>query len=136
MTLNSFYFVAFLMVVLVIEWLLSGLKNQSLKSHAVKISLIIFSFIFMLAADWRYALCLFGYALFVFLIACKIDVSGSAWWITAGIAGSLGLLGYFKYTNFILQNFNRIFDIDIPLLSLLLPIGISFFTLASPDPSS
>nr|WP_236613301.1 MBOAT family O-acyltransferase [Chrysiogenes arsenatis] len=38
------------------------------------------------------------------------------------------MLGYFKYTDFLLENFNGIFDADIPLPHIVLPLAISFFT--------
>ena len=41
---------------------------------------------------------------------------------------SLGLLGYFKYANFFIENFNKATGIGIPLLKIALPIGISFYT--------
>jgi len=44
------------------------------------------------------------------------------------IAISLGLLAYFKYTDFVLLNINRLFNSEISLLKLVLPIGISFYT--------
>ncbi len=45
-----------------------------------------------------------------------------------GIAGNLGLLLYFKYTDFLIDSTNVIFKTDIPLKHILLPLGISFFT--------
>ncbi|NLY03504.1 MAG: MBOAT family protein, partial [Campylobacter sp.] len=45
-----------------------------------------------------------------------------------GIVFNLGLLGYFKYVDFFLENFNGIFGTNIPLPHIVLPIGISFFT--------
>lgn len=41
---------------------------------------------------------------------------------------SLGLLGYFKYANFFIKNINIATGLSIPLLSVILPIGISFYT--------
>jgi len=41
---------------------------------------------------------------------------------------SLGLLGYFKYANFFIRNFNEATGMGVPLLKVLLPIGISFYT--------
>ena len=41
---------------------------------------------------------------------------------------NLGILCYFKYTDFAIENINRIFGTDISALSLALPIGISFYT--------
>ena len=48
--------------------------------------------------------------------------------LTIGILFNLGLLGYFKYTDFFIENFNIISGTDIPLLHLALPLAISFFT--------
>lgn len=45
-----------------------------------------------------------------------------------GIVANLFLLGYFKYTDFFLINFNKLFDTHINLLHLALPLALSFFT--------
>ncbi len=41
---------------------------------------------------------------------------------------SLGLLAYFKYANFFIENFSKATGISVPLLKVALPIGISFYT--------
>ena len=41
---------------------------------------------------------------------------------------NLGMLGFFKYTNFILGNLSALFGLSLPALSLTLPLGISFYT--------
>ena len=41
---------------------------------------------------------------------------------------NLSLLGFFKYSDFLITNINNLFNINIKLLNLSLPIGISFFT--------
>ncbi|NOR55882.1 MAG: MBOAT family protein [Sulfurovum sp.] len=45
-----------------------------------------------------------------------------------GIIANLVLLGYFKYMDFFIENFNALFDGNIPMLHLALPLAISFFT--------
>ncbi|HCT92724.1 MAG TPA: membrane-bound O-acyltransferase family protein [Lachnospiraceae bacterium] len=45
-----------------------------------------------------------------------------------GVLANVGLLGYFKYTDFFLENINAFAGTDIPLRNIVLPIGISFFT--------
>lgn len=45
-----------------------------------------------------------------------------------GILFNIALLAFFKYTDFFLDNFNGIFSQDVPLLHIVLPLGISFFT--------
>ena len=41
---------------------------------------------------------------------------------------SLGLLGYFKYADFFISSFNSVTGLQLPLLKIALPIGISFYT--------
>lgn len=45
-----------------------------------------------------------------------------------GIISNLSLLGYFKYADFFIENFNFTLGSNIELLHLLLPLAISFFT--------
>lgn len=48
--------------------------------------------------------------------------------LTLGIIGNLLLLGYYKYADFLLENVNALTGSAVPLLQLVLPLGISFFT--------
>ena len=48
--------------------------------------------------------------------------------LALGIALNLALLGYFKYADFFIANFNAATGADVGLLRLALPLGISFFT--------
>ena len=48
--------------------------------------------------------------------------------LTLGIAANLALLGYFKYSDFLIGNVNFAFGTQISHLNLLLPLAISFFT--------
>ncbi len=48
--------------------------------------------------------------------------------LSFGVVGNLALLGYFKYGNFFVNNLNIIFEQDIILQNIILPIAISFFT--------
>ena len=49
-------------------------------------------------------------------------------WMIIGVIFNLGLLGYFKYYDFFVENINIIFRTNFTLLHILLPLGISFFT--------
>lgn len=48
--------------------------------------------------------------------------------LITGIAANLLLLGYYKYTNFFLDNLNLLTGEDFHLAGIVLPIGISFYT--------
>ena len=41
---------------------------------------------------------------------------------------NIGMLGVFKYTDFVIGNINGIFDTSIPEQNIALPLGISFYT--------
>jgi len=41
---------------------------------------------------------------------------------------NLGLLGFFKYTDFLIGSINSVFGLSLPMMNLPLPIGISFYT--------
>ena len=44
---------------------------------------------------------------------------------------NLGLLFYFKYCNFFIDNVNSLFGLDVSIVKIILPIGISFYTFES-----
>ena len=45
-----------------------------------------------------------------------------------GVAINLGIIFYFKYMDFFIENVNTIAKTDWPLMHIVLPLGISFFT--------
>ena len=55
------------------------------------------------------------------------DKAATAQFVLAVIF-NLGVLGFFKYADFLVDNVNGIFGAHIPPLELPLPIGISFYT--------
>ena len=46
----------------------------------------------------------------------------------AAISANILFLGFFKYSNFFLENINAVFSSHIGALQILLPLGISFYT--------
>jgi len=48
--------------------------------------------------------------------------------LAIGVIANLALLGYFKYSDFLIENFDLLFGASVPLLHLALPLAISFFT--------
>lgn len=48
--------------------------------------------------------------------------------LITGTIGNLATLGYFKYADFFIGNFNLITETQTPLLHVVLPLAISFFT--------
>ncbi len=54
-------------------------------------------------------------------------VAGKAW-LVVGIVFNLGMLGYYKYANFFVDNVNAVFGTGWDLAKVILPIGISFYS--------
>lgn len=50
------------------------------------------------------------------------------WAVASSMIINLALLGFFKYSDFLIGTVNSVFGTAIPLLKLALPIGISFYT--------
>ena len=50
------------------------------------------------------------------------------WFLVLAMIFSLGAVGYFKYVDFFITNFNAMTGLSVPLLKVALPIGISFYT--------
>jgi len=48
--------------------------------------------------------------------------------LTLTIVTDLGFLAYFKYFNFFIDNFNRLFRENLDFIEVVMPIGISFYT--------
>ncbi|MGV7206266.1 MBOAT family O-acyltransferase [Oxalobacteraceae bacterium A2-2] len=84
------------------------------------------------AWDWRYLplLC----ASIVLNYACGLRIAAAHGapvgrrWLRIGLAGNLLLLAYYKYANFFLDSVNRLAGSHWQGWSIVLPVGISFFT--------
>lgn len=48
--------------------------------------------------------------------------------LLSSVIVNLGILGFFKYNNFLIENINAVAGSGLPLLEIALPIGISFYT--------
>lgn len=66
--------------------------------------------------------------MFAFMIDHTEKIKHKKICIILTIITNIGLLGYYKYTKFILENVNGILKTEIQIPDIVLPIGISFFT--------
>ncbi|HSV25820.1 MAG TPA: MBOAT family O-acyltransferase [Xanthobacteraceae bacterium] len=48
--------------------------------------------------------------------------------VVTGVAGNLLVLGYFKCSNFFLENWSALFGTEVDFVAVVLPLGLSFFT--------
>lgn len=70
---------------------------------------------------------LFNY-LFSKLVYAKKTEKYHKLFLGIGVIANVGLIFYFKYYNFFLENVNAVFGTSMTLLKIVMPLGISFFT--------
>ncbi len=101
------------------------------------ILLLMASIFFYAWADWRFLFLLIASILINYYLGLKIHntlkESKQKMLLNLGLVFNIGLLVYFKYFNFFYEGFYKIVnvfgtDLDYNTLSILLPLGISFFT--------
>lgn len=100
--------------------------------RAKNLVLLLFSLLFYFYGERVYTLLLVGSALSGYVHGLLIDKfrgkTLSKVFLASSVVTSLLLLGFFKYADFAVSNFNSLFGTEVGLLKLALPIGISFYT--------
>ena len=131
MLFNSLHFIFFLPVVVLVYYLLAHKYRWILLFTASSYfySVFYFPYVFVL-----YAVILIDYV-------CGLVIERSEgrkrwWWLVISIISNIGLLSYFKYTNFFIDMFNETapwvhISKHIKNLDIILPIGLSFHTFQS-----
>lgn len=132
MLFNSIDFAIFLPIVFVLYWFVTA---RSLKAQ--NFLLLAASYLFYGWWDWRFLSLIVASSVVDFLVGLGMGRSQNArhrkYLLWTSIAVNLGLLGFFKYYNFFLDNFVEAFrffgfTIESQSLEVLLPVGISFYT--------
>ncbi len=133
MVFSSYEFIfIFLPITLIIFYILKACNYLSL----AKFFLVCSSLFFYAFWKFEYLFILLSSMLVNFFLAnaiLKKENQTKQILFFLGIAFNLLLLGFFKYTDFLLENFNTFsqiikLDFNIPLPHILLPLAISFFT--------
>ena len=121
-------FFPFMAVVWSVYWLLPTNRSR-------KIWLLIASYVFYGAWDWRFLLLIFGSTAVDYVVAMQMQATEGSRrkrWLLVSLCTNLGLLGFFKYFNFFIESGNSLLslfgDFEMRTFGILLPIGISFYT--------
>ncbi len=67
-----------------------------------------------------------GYCSGLFLMRCSKE-RYRKWILGISVLFDFGVLAYFKYADFFIENWNRAMGMSVPMLRIALPIGISFY---------
>ena len=114
----------FLPIVFILYTVIPNLKVRN-------VLLIIASLFFYAYGEPIYVFLMIFSSLLNYLCAlwvCKNPKKKSKFALVFAVVVNLGILGVYKYTGFILDTVNSIFNLSIPVPQIALPIGISFFT--------
>ncbi|MBQ6068566.1 MAG: MBOAT family protein [Bacteroidales bacterium] len=133
MAINSLPFLAFFVVVFALYYL--PIRRQSgLYQNVV---LLLASYFFYGYADLRMLPLLLAATVVFYFIGIGIERNEDKPWadrlLLLGIVAGVGMLVYFKYTNFFIQSFGNLLGcFGLPTnwhsLKIIVPLGISFFT--------
>jgi D-alanyl-lipoteichoic acid acyltransferase DltB (MBOAT superfamily) len=132
MLFNSFEFALFLPLVFAIYWMIPG-ERKRLRNGM----LLVASYVFYGWWDERFLLLIVFSTLLDFSIGKRLGAVEAPrtrkYLLYLSLAGNLGVLGFFKYYNFFIDNFITAFswfglEPDLNVLTIVLPVGISFYT--------
>ena len=136
MLFNSVQFALFLPIVFVLYWFVFGrmMAGWRFRLRAQNAFVVVASYVFYGWWDWRFllliaftSLCSWGSGL---LIGKAVTRKGARTWMWLNVILNLGILATFKYYDFFVAEFARLFRFssDGLLLRVILPVGISFYT--------
>ncbi len=133
MLFNSLEFLAFFSLVLPLYWLL---KRDIGHQNAF---LLCASYTFYASWDYRFLLLIWTSTLTDFWLGERIyrtDDTRKKAWMTLSVIFNLSFLGFFKYYGFFASSLLELggrlgLNLELPILNIVLPVGISFYTFQS-----
>ncbi|MGM0432765.1 MAG: MBOAT family O-acyltransferase, partial [Spirochaetota bacterium] len=132
MLFNSIDFALFLPIVFFLYWFVTY-KRLNIQNAL----LLVASYVFYGWWDWRFLSLIIFSTLVDYVVALRMEEHSETrkrkLLLAVSIAVNLGFLGFFKYYNFFIDNLVAAFsffgqEIEPRALSIVLPVGISFYT--------
>ena len=133
MVFNSLTFVMFFVVVL-------ALHSMPFKWTTKKVNLLVASYLFYAAWNPPFIILLWISTVVDWYAAQKLvhaeKPAARRAWMLLSVVANLGMLSYFKYGHFLLENFSLLMShigvaYQAPQFDIILPVGISFYTFAT-----
>jgi alginate O-acetyltransferase complex protein AlgI len=133
MVFNSLTFAVFFAIVLL-------LHSLPFSWRVKKINLLVASYLFYAAWNPPFIILLWISTVVDWWAANRIAHASNPWrrraWMLTSVIANLGMLGWFKYGEFVLANFQALaatvgIDYQPPAFDIVLPVGISFYTFAT-----
>lgn len=121
MIFSSIYFIYYFLIIFLILYFITPKKFKNY-------TLLLGSLFFYFYGDSKYIVLLLISSLANYILGRLISKKNKKLFLIIGLIFNFGLLFYFKYFNFFLSNINSLFKTNINLFSIVLPLGISFYT--------
>ena len=130
MLFNSFEYLLFLPLVYSLYW---SVKSSRFRTML----LLVASYFFYGWWDWRFLGLIAASSLLDYFVGRQLGATENTlrrkWLLAISLTANLGLLMYFKYANFFLESFLALskslgIQANVSSLSIILPVGISFYT--------
>lgn len=123
MLFSSISFLYYFLPILLLFYFFSSHKYKNM-------ILLIFSLFFYFYGDSKYIILLIFSCIINFILGLLIDKyrNKSKLILLITLTINISFFLVFKYTDFIIYNFNELFNTNFSLLRITLPLGISFFT--------
>ena len=121
MIFSSIYFIYYFLIIFLIIYFITPKKFKNY-------TLLLGSLFFYFYGDSKYIVLLLISSLVNYILGRLISKKNKKLFLIIGLIFNFGLLFYFKYFNFFLSNINSLFKTNINLFSIVLPLGISFYT--------
>jgi D-alanyl-lipoteichoic acid acyltransferase DltB (MBOAT superfamily) len=129
-TFTTLTFTLFFAVVFALYW---SVRQRRLQNAL----LLVASYVFYLSWDYRFCAILLASSLIDYGVGRGLEkfnrLSSRRALLGISLAWNIGMLCFFKYANFFLENFRALtqaigWRVNPPLLKIILPIGVSFYT--------
>lgn len=134
MLFNSLEFLLFLPLVFCLYWLL----NRAISLRGTNLFLLAASYVFYGWWDGRFLALIAFSTLVDFVVGSRIAATlkhrkQARAWLLLSLITNLGLLAYFKYANFFIDSWVRVWselgvEMNFSTMAIILPVGISFYT--------
>jgi len=127
MLFSTYEFALFFLPFTLIVYFLLGKWSTSRVQHVFLVGMSLYFYAYF---KWAYLYIILSSIFVNYAIATLMQRHGEyrRVLLLLGIFFNVGLLGYFKYTDFLIENINYLTGAHIGLRHILLPLGISFFT--------
>ena len=132
MNLNSFLFVQYLTVLIIVLGVIQCFQKRfPIVSRIQLIILLIFSYYNICISDWHFGVCCLFVSLLSYSVGIYLYKNRSRTVLVISVALLVLFLAFFKYAGFFVSSFTSFWGLDPISFDVILPIGISFYIFSS-----